>query len=83
MFIYKQVSGAEKDAVPEHVKEAARQMGQKAYKERLKEIEMTEYDDKVYNEYSLPVKHQVKKIFVIFIESILLKLINLLFRSRR
>ena len=54
------MSDAEKDAVPEHVKEAARQMGQKAYKERLKEIEMTEYDDKVYNEYSVPVKNQVK-----------------------
>lgn len=54
------MSDAEKDAVPEHVKEAARQMGQKAYKERLKEIEMSEYDDKVYNEYSLPVQNQVK-----------------------
>lgn len=60
VHVYNQVSDAEKDAVPEHVKEAARQMGQKAYKERLKEIEMTEYDDKVYNEYSLPVKNQVK-----------------------
>ncbi|XP_027851720.2 von Willebrand factor A domain-containing protein 8 [Aphis gossypii] len=60
-----QVSDAEKDAVPEHVKEAARQMGQKAYKERLKEIEMTEYDDKVYNEYSLPVKNQVQALRVI------------------
>lgn len=54
------MSDAEKDEVPEHVKEAARQMGQKAYKERLKEIEMSEYDDKVYNEYSLPVQNQVK-----------------------
>jgi len=34
-------------------------MGQKAYKERLKEIEMSEYDDKIYNEYSLPVQNQV------------------------
>lgn len=34
-------------------------MGQKAYKERLKEIEMSEYDDKVYKEYSLPVQNQV------------------------
>lgn len=54
------MSEAEKDAVPDHVKEAARQMGQKAYKERLKEIEMSEYDDKVYNEYSSPVQNQVK-----------------------
>lgn len=40
-------------------------MGQKAYKERLKEIEMSEYDDKVYNEYSLPVQNQVLFIFLI------------------
>lgn len=37
-------------------------MGQKAYKERLKEIEMSEYDAKSYNEFSLPVQNQVKYI---------------------
>lgn len=60
------MSDAEKDAVPEHVKKAARQMGQKAYKERLKEIEMSEYDDKVYNEFSQPVQKQVKYNFVLY-----------------
>lgn len=67
------MSDAEKDAVPDHVKEAARQMGQKAYKERLKEIEMSEYDDKVYNEYSLPVQNQVKDKSTIFSKTFLLK----------
>lgn len=65
------MSDAEKDAVPEHVKEAARQMGQKAYKERLKEIEMSEYDDKVYNEYSLPVQNQVIYYLLLFEEKYL------------
>lgn len=58
------MSDAEKDAVPEHVKQAAREMGQKAYKERLKEIEMSEYDDKVYSEYSQPVQKQVNYIYL-------------------
>lgn len=66
------MSDAEKDAVPEHVKEAARQMSQKAYKERLKEIEMSEYDDKVYNEYSLPVQNEVKYNLYININIIIL-----------
>lgn len=65
------MSDAEKDAIPEHVKEAARQMGQKAYKERLKEIEMSEYDDKVYNEYSLPVQNQVIYYLLLFEEKCL------------
>ncbi|XP_050525858.1 von Willebrand factor A domain-containing protein 8 [Daktulosphaira vitifoliae] len=60
-----QVSDEEKNAVPEHVKKAAREMGQKAYKERLKQIEMSEYDDKVYNEYSQPVQKQVQALRVI------------------
>ncbi|XP_050442272.1 von Willebrand factor A domain-containing protein 8 [Adelges cooleyi] len=60
-----QVSEEEKNAVPEHVKKAAREMGQKAYKERLKQIEMSEYDDKVYNEYSHPVQKQVQALRVI------------------
>ncbi|KAF4526552.1 hypothetical protein B566_EDAN009123 [Ephemera danica] len=43
-----QVSQEEKDAVPEHVKRAAREMAQKAFKERLREIRMTEYDAGLY-----------------------------------
>lgn len=54
-----QLSDEEKNAVPEHVKKAAREMGLKAFKERLKEIQMSEYDAKLYNEYSSSVQNQV------------------------
>ncbi|XP_065221610.1 von Willebrand factor A domain-containing protein 8 isoform X2 [Planococcus citri] len=60
-----QLSDAEKEAVPEHIKKAAREMGQKAFKERLKEIQMSEYDAKVYNEFSIPVQKQVQALRVI------------------
>ena len=50
---------AEKDAVPEHVKKAAREMGQKAFKQRLREIHMSEYDAQLYNQFSDAVSRQV------------------------
>lgn len=34
-------------------------MGQKAFKERLKEIQMSEYDAKVYEQFSSSVQTQV------------------------
>lgn len=60
-----QLSDEEKNAVPEHVKKAAREMGLKAFKERLKEIQMSEYDAKLYNEYSSSVQNQVQALKVI------------------
>ncbi|KAI5695056.1 hypothetical protein M8J75_010206 [Diaphorina citri] len=60
-----QLSEAEKAAVPEHIKKAAREMGLKAFKQKLKEIQMSEYDAKVYNEYSLPVQNQVQALRII------------------
>ncbi|KAI5716999.1 hypothetical protein M8J76_015926 [Diaphorina citri] len=59
------LSEAEKAAVPEHIKKAAREMGLKAFKQKLKEIQMSEYDAKVYNEYSLPVQNQVQALRII------------------
>ena len=67
------MSDEEKNAIPEHVKKAAREMGLKAFKERLKEIQMSEYDAKVYNEYSSPVQSQVTvflPISVFFVERV-------------
>ncbi|CAL4081731.1 unnamed protein product, partial [Meganyctiphanes norvegica] len=52
----------EKDAVPEEVRKAAREMGQKAFKERLKEIQMSEYDAGLYEKFSDGVKTQVKSL---------------------
>ncbi|XP_069745676.1 von Willebrand factor A domain-containing protein 8 isoform X2 [Narcine bancroftii] len=60
-----QVSQAEKDAVPEEIKRAAREMGEKAFKERLKEIHMSEYDAATYERFSGAVRRQVQSIRVI------------------
>ncbi|CAN9498551.1 unnamed protein product [Ophioblennius macclurei] len=60
-----QVSQAEKDAVPEDVRRAAREMGEKAFKERLKEIDMSEYDAATYERFSTAVRRQVQSLRII------------------
>jgi hypothetical protein len=45
--------------VPEHVKKAAREMGQRAFKQRLREIKMSEYDAQLYEQFSNAVSRQV------------------------
>ena len=47
------------------VKRAAREMAQKAYKERLKQIEMSEFDGELYDSYAKSVRSQVKSLRVI------------------
>lgn len=54
-----QLSDEEKDAIPEHVKEAARALNRKAYQEKLKEIEMSAHDHNIYEQFSKPVKPHV------------------------
>ncbi|XP_029314557.1 LOW QUALITY PROTEIN: von Willebrand factor A domain-containing protein 8 [Cottoperca gobio] len=60
-----QVSQEEKDAVPEEVRKAAREMGEKAFKERLKEINMSEYDAATYERFSNAVSRQVQSLRII------------------
>ncbi|GAB5566369.1 von Willebrand factor A domain-containing protein 8 isoform X1 [Prionailurus iriomotensis] len=60
-----QVSEAEKDAVPEEVKRATREMGQKAFQQRLKEIQMSEYDATTYERFSGAVRRQVRSLRII------------------
>ncbi|XP_058445081.1 von Willebrand factor A domain-containing protein 8 [Malaya genurostris] len=60
-----QLSDAEKDDIPEHVKQAARDMNRKAFEAKLKEIQMSQYDHKVYMEFSGPVQKQVQQLRVI------------------
>ncbi|KAM5289381.1 von Willebrand factor A domain-containing protein 8 [Ctenodactylus gundi] len=60
-----QVSDAEKDAVPEEVKRAAREMGQRAFQQRLKEIQMSEYDAASYERFSGAVRRQVRSLRII------------------
>ncbi|KAJ0176447.1 hypothetical protein K1T71_007626 [Dendrolimus kikuchii] len=54
-----QLSDAEKDDIPEHVKKAAREMNRKAFEERLKEIKMSEYDAKLYEQFYRAVQPQI------------------------
>ncbi|XP_061716491.1 von Willebrand factor A domain-containing protein 8 [Cydia pomonella] len=54
-----QLSDAEKDDVPEHVNQAAREMNRKAFEERLKEINISEYDAKLYEQFYKAVQPQI------------------------
>lgn len=54
-----QLSEAEKEDIPEHVKQAAREMNRKAFAERLKEINMSEYDAKLYGQFLKAVQPQI------------------------
>ncbi|KAK2575217.1 hypothetical protein KPH14_002679 [Odynerus spinipes] len=60
-----QLSDEEKNAVPEHVKKAAREMGLRAFKQRLKDIKMSEYDHKLYSRFSDAVGKQVQALRII------------------
>lgn len=59
------MSQEEKDAVPEHIKKAAREMGLKAFQERLREIKMSQYNATLYAQFSDAVERQVKSLRVI------------------
>lgn len=63
-----QLSDEEKNAVPEHIKEAAREMGLRAFKQRLKDIKMSEYDHKLYSQFSDAVRNQVQALRVVLSE---------------
>ncbi|XP_060525989.1 von Willebrand factor A domain-containing protein 8 isoform X2 [Cylas formicarius] len=60
-----QLSDEEKASVPEHVQRAAREMGRKAFQEKLKEIGMSGYDHNVYSQFSDAVARQVQSLRVI------------------
>lgn len=60
-----QLSDEEKNSVPDDVKKAAREMGIKAFKQKLKDIHMSEYDHKLYSQFSDAVSSQVKTLRVI------------------
>ena len=64
-----QVPDDVKEAVPEHIRKAARELGQKVFKERLKEIEMSEYEHEVYEKYTAKIAGEIKMLRAI-IESL-------------
>lgn len=51
--------------MPEHIQRAAREMGRKAFQERLNEIKMSPYDHNIYSQYSDAVSRQVQSLKVI------------------
>ncbi|XP_051781637.1 von Willebrand factor A domain-containing protein 8 [Erpetoichthys calabaricus] len=57
-----QVSQAEKDAVPEEVKRAAREMAEKAFKERLQEIPYSGYGLVRYRRWTTALQRQLHSI---------------------
>ncbi|RZC39738.1 von Willebrand factor A domain-containing protein 8 [Asbolus verrucosus] len=60
-----QLSDEEKNAVPDHILRAAREMGRKAFQEKLKEIGMSGYDATLYNQFYNNVSRQVQSLRII------------------
>lgn len=60
-----QIPDWQKMNIPPEVLLAAREMGLKAWKERLKQIKMSEYDGEMYDRFSHAVKRQVQSLRVI------------------
>ncbi|KAI9009541.1 AAA domain-containing protein [Gaertneriomyces semiglobifer] len=54
-----------KNDVPEHVKEAARQMGREALKKRLAEIKMSAYEASVYKDIYDAVSQEIRQLKVV------------------
>lgn len=56
------LSDEEKDAVPEHIKKAARKMNRESFAAKLKEIDMSAHDFQAYDSFSRPIQGQVKQL---------------------
>ncbi|CAF0766137.1 unnamed protein product [Brachionus calyciflorus] len=57
-----QISDDLKKNVPEHVRKAAREMGEKAFRERLKQIQMSPYEHEIYLKYLNNVKRPIQQL---------------------
>uniref|UniRef100_A0A8C4QM44 VWFA domain-containing protein n=2 Tax=Eptatretus burgeri TaxID=7764 RepID=A0A8C4QM44_EPTBU len=60
-----QVGDADKAAVPEHVRQAAKEMAQKALKDRLRDIGMSPHDAQLYDRFSSAIRPQVQALRLI------------------
>lgn len=60
-----QLSDEEKADVPEHIQRAAREMGRRAFQEKLKEIGMSPFDANLYAPFSDSVQKEVQSLRVI------------------
>jgi von Willebrand factor A domain-containing protein 8 len=57
-----QVSEAVKKSVPDEVSKAAREMGQKMFRERLREIQMSQHEHEMYMKYLESVKKPIQQL---------------------
>lgn len=57
-----QISDQLKQSVPENVRRAAREMGQQAFRERLREIQMTPHEHELYTQYLNNVKKPIQQL---------------------
>jgi hypothetical protein len=64
-----QVPDDVKAAVPDHIRQAARELGKKVFNERLKEIEMSEYEHDAYEKYFTKISSEIRMLRAI-IESL-------------
>lgn len=60
------MSDEDKAAVPEEIQRAAREMGKKAYEERLKQIRMDPVDAEMYQKFSSSIQKQVGRFMIFF-----------------
>lgn len=60
-----QLSDEEKADVPEHIQRAAREMGKKAFQEKLREIGMSPFDANIYAQFSDSVQREVQSLRII------------------
>jgi hypothetical protein len=51
-----------KQSVPEHVRKAAREMGEKVFRERLREINMSEHEHDLYSKYLENVRKPIQQL---------------------
>lgn len=57
-----QVSDQLKQQVPENVRKAAKEMAEKAFRERLREIQMSEFEHDIYRKYLENVKKPIQQL---------------------
>jgi hypothetical protein len=60
-----QLSDEEKNAVPDHIQRAAREMAKKAFQEKLREIGMSGYDASLYDQFYNSVSRQIQSLRII------------------
>ena len=53
-----------KQNVPENVRQAAREMGEKAFRERLREINMSQHEHSLYTKYLELVKKPIQQMIM-------------------